>query len=192
MIKAVIFDCFGVLVTEGWLGFKRKHFADDAQAARKATELLDQADAGLINHEDFIQQVSQLAGVTADEVHSALDVNIANQPLFSYIVGLKPRYKIGFLSNAAANWLGELFTSQQLALFDVINLSFETGVSKPQAGAYQKIAQELGCQVSECVLVDDQVRHCEGAKSAGMRAILYQDFPQLKRDLDKVLANSKS
>jgi HAD superfamily hydrolase (TIGR01509 family) len=189
MIKAIIFDCFGVLTTEGWLPFKAKYFQGDAELNRQATELNQRADAGLISHQDFLEAVAELANVTPAEVSAAIDVNMANEQLFDYIAThLKSKYKIGFLSNAAANWLKELFTREQLKLFDAISLSYEKGFIKPYPEAYEVIAGQLMLPVEACVLVDDQERHCAGARAAGMQAVLYKDFEQMKGDLEQILA----
>lgn len=192
MVKAIIFDCFGVLTTEGWLPFKAKHFSRDQELNCQATDLLKQANCGFISHEDFVEAVAGLADVSVDEVNRAIDVNAPNEPLFAYIKQLKRKYKIGVLSNAANNWLAELFTSEQVALFDAVSLSYESGLIKPHPLAYEKIAAKLGVDVSECVFVDDQERHCAGAREAGMNAVVYNDFEQMKSDLERILDDTKS
>lgn len=189
MIKAIIFDCFGVLTSEGWLAFKAQQFGHNAKLQRQATDLNKQADAGLITHEEFVRSVAELADIPETEVHAAIDVNAPNEELFTYIAEeLKPKYKIGLLSNAAANWLQELFSDQQIALFDAISLSYEAGLLKPHSGAYEKIAGQLGIEPEEGVFIDDQERHCAGARDAGMRAIVFKDFTQMKVELEKLLA----
>jgi HAD superfamily hydrolase (TIGR01509 family) len=189
MIKAIIFDCFGVLTSEGWLPFKAERFGDDVGLHQQATELNRQADAGLITHEEFVKSVATLAGIPETELNAALNMNVPNQPLFTYIAEkLKPDYKLGLLSNAATNWLEELFTGKQIELFDAISLSYEEGVPKPHPAAYEKIAGQLGIGLEECVFIDDQERHCRGAREAGMRAILYKDFEQMKSELERILA----
>jgi HAD superfamily hydrolase (TIGR01509 family) len=189
MIKAVIFDCFGVLTSEGWLAFKAAQFGHNATLQQQAADLNKQADAGLISHEEFVRSVAELADIPEAEVYAAIDVNAPNEKLFAYIAEeLKPKYKIGLLSNAAANWLEELFSNRQIALFDAISLSYEAGLLKPHPGAYEKIAEQLDIEAEEGIFVDDQERHCTGARDAGMRAILYKDFEQMKSELEKMLA----
>ncbi|HVS58384.1 MAG TPA: HAD-IA family hydrolase [Candidatus Saccharimonadales bacterium] len=184
MIKAIIFDCFGVLVTESWLAFKEEHFGHDKALSQEAADLMQQADAGLISHEDFVGQVADMAGMSSAEVNSILDRNVPNATLFDFIEKeLKPHYKVGMLSNAAADWLEELFSKQQLGLFDAIALSYESGIAKPDERAYYQIAEKLGVEPEECVFVDDQERHCTGAQDAGMRAVLYTSVKDLKRQL---------
>jgi len=190
MIKAVIFDCFGVLVAEGWLSFKERYLAHDPKAFAEASELNQQADAGLLSRQDFIEQVARLAKVDSSKVVVALTSNAPNEPLFNYIQQLKTDYKIGLLSNASANRLDTLFAPEQLGLFDATVLSVESGLIKPHPAAYEKIAEELGVTVDEAIFIDDQERHCTGARKAGMRAIRYQNFNQLKTKLDELLGRS--
>jgi putative hydrolase of the HAD superfamily len=192
MTKAIIFDCFGVLTTEGWLPFKAKHFSHDPELSKQATDLNKQANAGLISFDDLVEKVAKLAKVPAGKVAKAIDVNVPNDPLLGYIAELKPRYKIGMLSNAADNWLDKLFSPKQVGLFDAISLSYEAGFLKPHPVAYESIADKLGVALDECIFIDDQERHCAGAREAGMRAIRYESFDQLKSELEKILADPKS
>jgi HAD superfamily hydrolase (TIGR01509 family) len=188
MTKAIIFDCFGVLTTEGWLPFKAKHFGHDKELNRQASDLNKQANSGLISFEELVAAVAKLAKIPRSDAVKAFDVNVANEQLLHYIAGLKRHYKIGMLSNAAANWLDKLFTPDQVRLFDVVTLSYEAGFLKPHPVAYNTIAEKLEAEPDECIFIDDQERHCVGAREAGMRAIRYEDFDQFKADLEKSLA----
>lgn len=189
MIKAVIFDCFGVLVTENWLPFKKKYFQNDPQLFQEATELGRQLNAGIISYDDFIKGVARRAQVSEAETLQEIDGNVANEELFEYIAQtLKPKFRIGLLSNIGDNWLSEMFTEQQLALFDEITLSYKVGILKPDLRAYTLIADQLNVKPGECVFVDDKERHCAGARAAGMQAILYADFDQMKSELEELLA----
>jgi HAD superfamily hydrolase (TIGR01509 family) len=191
MVKAIVFDCFGVLVTEGWLPFKQHYFGGNSELFDEVSELRRQVDVGLLGYQDFLQQVAKLAAVQAATVRDAVERNVANEELFAYITELKPQYKIGMLSNAGSDRLKQLFTPEQLALFDETSLSFESGVVKPDPEAYKAMAASLGVSPEEVVFVDDQERHCGGAHQAGMQAILYKDVTQLRADLGKLLANSE-
>jgi epoxide hydrolase-like predicted phosphatase len=188
MIKAIIFDCFGVLTTDGWLAFKKRHFRDNKELAVKATELNRAANASTLSYQDFLVAIAQLAGITAGEVQKEIESNISDEEVFDYIKTLKPKYKIGLLSNVATNQLQKLFTNEQIAVFDGISLSYETGAVKPDPRAYKLAAEKLGVQTSECIFIDDQQKHVDGAQAVGMPAVLYQDFDQMKSELEKILA----
>jgi len=191
MIKAVIFDCFGVLATEAWLPFKAKYFTDP-EVHEEAESLMKQANSGLINNADFLQGIAKLAGLTPEAVLEALRHNVPNEPLFDYMRNqLKPKYKLGFLSNVSGDYLQELFTPDQLKLFDAISLSYKTGHVKPEPKAYSSAADELGVLPEECVFVDDRSIHVNGALDAGMKAVLYEDFESFKHQMDELLADAK-
>lgn len=190
MIKAVIFDCFGVLVHDGWLPFKQKYFQSDQALFAEATDLNKAVDAGYIDYYDFVSQVSSLAGISVTQAHTEIAQNPTDRALMDYIRAfLKPSYKIGMLSNAGANWLDDLFTPQELALFDATALSYEMGMVKPQAECYETIANRLDVSVDECIFIDDQERYCSGAVDAGMHAIHFTSTPQLITELTQVLEN---
>jgi HAD superfamily hydrolase (TIGR01509 family) len=188
MIRAIIFDCFGVLTTEAWLAFKAQHFGHDPKLMKLATEVSHQADRGLISLEEAVQQIAKLANISPKEFERAKGGNVPNQQLFDYLKILKSKYKLGLLSNISDDYLHQIFKPEQLSLFDGIELSYKTGVIKPQPGAYENAARRLGFSVEECIMIDDQQRNVTGARDAGMAAILYGNFRQFKTDLEKALA----
>jgi FMN phosphatase YigB (HAD superfamily) len=188
MIKAIIFDCFGVLTTDGWLPFKRKYFSHDSQLEAEATDFNKRVDAGLASYDEFIAAIAGLAHVSPGAARGAIEGNVPDEELLGYIAeNLKPHYKLGMLSNAGANWLERLFTPQQCSLFDAVALSYETGYVKPDERAYQTIADRLGVVPEECIFVDDQERYCTAARQQGMQAICYQNFPKFKAEITKML-----
>jgi len=192
MVKGIIFDCFGVLATEGWLPFKARHFKDPAQFS-EAGDLMKRANSGLISLDIFLKKIAKLAHTSPADVLHQIRSNVPNEPLFEYInKELKPHYKIGFLSNVADDYMRRLFSEEQRSLFDCITLSYKTGFIKPDPRAYQIAAENLALQPEECVLVDDSPDKVAGARRAGMQAIHYRDFKQFKTDLKALLANPKS
>lgn len=188
MIKAIVFDCFGVLVADGWLSFKHHHFDRDKTLFDEATKINREVDAAQISYKNFINHVADLAKIDVSDAKNEIEQNPQNTALFEYIATeLHGKYPLGILSNAAENWLDELFTPEQLALFDDYALSFEIGAIKPDAKAYETIAQKLGVALDECIFIDDQLRYCEGASAVGMLAIQYTDLPSLQSELAKIL-----
>lgn len=187
MITAIIFDCFGVLTSDGWLPFKSKHFGHNRDLHDEASSVSKQSDAGLITYNEFIDGVADLADVTSDTARNEIENNVSNEQLFAYITQLKPDYKIGFLSNVSDNLLHSLFTEEQVALFDVVSLSYKTGFVKPDDRAYTSTADSLGVPIEECVLIDDSERNCAAARQAGMQAVWFQDTNQTIAELNNLL-----
>lgn len=188
MIKAIIFDCFGVLAEDGWTPFKRKYIEGKPEVALAVQLLGKEVDSGRRSYGDMIKETAQLLGVSESVVRTAVERQVPNEELFAYIQSeLKPKYKIGMLSNASYDVMKLLFTADQAAVFDATVLSYEAGCVKPDEKMYRLIAERLGVEIGECLLVDDQQRHCNGAIDAGMQAVLYENFSQAKRDVEKLL-----
>jgi HAD superfamily hydrolase (TIGR01509 family) len=189
VINTIIFDCFGVLATDGWLPFKERNFSHDKALFAQATDLSKQADSGFINYDDYVHEIAVLAHVTEQEVRSRLDDNVPNEPLFTYIQEmLKPHYKLGILSNAGADWLQTIFTQEQIKLFDATVLSYQVGMVKPNPRMYEVIAERLNVSPTNCVFIDDQQGYCRAATDVGMKVVWYQNVAQMKTDLKKILA----
>jgi HAD superfamily hydrolase (TIGR01509 family) len=190
MIKAIVFDCFGVLASDGWLPFKARYFEDDPGLNQQAAVLSKEVDAGRADYDDFIRKVAQMANLSEEQAREQIENNIPDEKLFAYIRELKHDYQIGLLSNAGDNWLNDIFSADQVDLFDAVALSYEVGVIKPDIRAYQTVAERLQVQTKECVFIDDQPKFIEGARQAGMHALLYTNADQLKQELSALLADS--
>jgi HAD superfamily hydrolase (TIGR01509 family) len=187
MIKAIIFDCFGVLTTEAWLSFKTKYFGRDAALFEQASSISWQADRGEITYDDFMKTIAGLAGITPAEAIRAIARNVPDEQLFTYIGELKADYKVGLLSNVAGDYLHNIFSKDQLAVFDAIALSFESGFIKPEKQAFEIIVKQLDVAMAECVFIDDQARNVQGAVRAGLEALLYRDVATLRQELGQLL-----
>jgi HAD superfamily hydrolase (TIGR01509 family) len=189
-MKAIIFDLFGVLSTEGFRVFCDKYFKNDPLKRTEAQQLMDQSSLGNVDYKSFIKKLAALGQVPEKLVYDYLDDNVPNEPLFDYIrQELKPKYKISLLSNASANWLHEIFKPEDINLFDDAVISFEVHMTKPDPQMYKLAAKRLEVSSAECVFIDDIYRYCEGAKTVGMKAILYEDFVQMKIELEKILSS---
>jgi epoxide hydrolase-like predicted phosphatase len=192
MIKAVIFDCFGVLTTEGFGVFRAKYFQDEPAKREKANRLMDELNAGRLDYQIFLDDLSKLSGVEKSKILEYLTHNKSNEPLFELICAeLKPKYKIGMLSNAGGNWLEEMFAAEDLELFDDILLSYEVGFIKPESEFYLLAARRLKVKPEECLFIDDSTGHCAGAEKVGMKTIHYKSFEQAKSDLEMVLKGKR-
>ncbi len=187
MIKAIVFDCFGVLVTEGWYAFRHQYLKDSA-VRQEANDLHRAVNVGMIPYDEFESELHRLSGAPLEIIRSFLDNNRANTPLFEYIrEKIAGKYKIGMLSNAGADWLSEMFTPDERKLFDATVLSYQIQAAKPDPVAYQAIADKLGVELAECVFIDDTERFCTGARECGMQAIWFKDNDQSCAELDAIL-----
>lgn len=114
---------------------------------------------------------------------------LPNQPLLEYIkTNLKPQYKIGIISNAIGDVLYEILSKDEVSLFDDIVISHRVGVAKPEAAIYNIALENFGIRAEEAIFIDDIEDFCMAAQSLGMQAICYQNFEQMKTDLEKLLS----
>lgn len=186
MIKAIIFDCFGVLTTDGWEPFCMKYFAN-SDKLKIANKLVDDLNMGLVDYEYFLESASRLAGVSVDKATTYIDDNKTNKHLFGLMKRLKPKYKIGMLSNSGADWLDELFTTEEVELFDEIILSCKVGLVKPDPRIFKLCVKRLNVMPSEAVFIDDSVKYCNAAYDVGLKVINYIGFEDMKNRLEKIL-----
>jgi epoxide hydrolase-like predicted phosphatase len=185
-IRAIIFDCFGVLTEDLWREFTASLPADEARQAR---ELNHAYDAAMISKQEFLQQVYAVTGRHPDQVEALLDTEThKNIELLSYIDTLKPTYKIGMLSNIATPWIRDKFlTAAEQKLFDDMVFSFEVGMTKPDKKIFELACNRLQVLPAETIFVDDVDRNCEAAQELGMKSIIYTDFASMLRQLHTLL-----
>jgi HAD superfamily hydrolase (TIGR01509 family) len=187
MIKAIIFDCFGVLTTEGWQEFKETYFSDPDKLS-EANKLNYLADQGKINHEELLPLIADIAQIPVSQAREEIDDYRPNRLLLNYIKKeLRPKYKIGMLSNVSDDWIVKMFTPEQVKMFDTLALSFNIGYAKPERGAYEYVADKLDVELNECVFIDDRIHFVDAAEEYGMRSIEYKNFSQMKKELEIIL-----
>lgn len=188
MIKAIIFDFFGVLVSSGLDTFYDEYCKDKATRSR-AKLIVREYNSGLggVGYQDVVEQLAQLTSNTEAQVRNYLDSHHGNLGLINFISSrLKGKYKLGILSNSGDDYARKFLKSDDIGLFDDIVLSYKHGVTKPDPAIFRLAASRLGMELQECVLIDDSAIHCRAAKAVGMQAILYQDFGQMKTALKKL------
>jgi FMN phosphatase YigB (HAD superfamily) len=193
MIKALIFDCFGVLYVRHGPEFVKNHAKNYDRIKGDVLDLHNQVDYGLISVNDFEQQLADLTGLTKGDVNRHFTRGFGrNNQLMDYIENsLRPHYKIGMLSNIGRGTMEEFFTKKEREqLFDSAVLSSETGMIKPNPAAFVHICDMLGVDTSEAIMIDDNGDNVRGASIAGLKAIQYDGFAHLKRSLENLLPKS--
>lgn len=192
IIKAIIFDCYGVLTTDKW---NRFHSSISSKTISKQASLLnDQYDQGVINKQQFYSELSKITSKTTVELENLIGgSNYKNDELINYIKSLKNNYKIGLLSNAATNWVKDSFlTTDEKRLFDCIILSHEVGLIKPDPKIFELSCQQLGVKFNEVIFVDDNDYYCVQAQKLGIKSIEYLNNTSLIKELNNISLNSNN
>jgi len=190
MIKAIIFDCFGVLLGNAYKMHLMDVEREDPERAKEIRAINHASDMGILSREESADAISSLFGMDAEEfLEEQNQVEVPNAQLLEYIASLKPHFKIGLLSNInSRERLSIRFEPGQLdAHFDTIVASGDEGYVKPQPEIYEIVATRLGVLPSECVMIDDIAEFCEGARQVGMQAIQFQTTQQCVTDLNALI-----
>ncbi|CAN5528480.1 HAD-IA family hydrolase [soil metagenome] len=95
-------------------------------------------------------------------------------------------YKAALLSNS---WGMGLYPIDRIReLFDVVVISGEVGLRKPDPDIFKLTIGELGLEAGTCVFVDDHPGHVKAAQEAGMTTVLHkspsQSIPEVEALLD--------
>jgi epoxide hydrolase-like predicted phosphatase len=196
-IRAVLFDFGGVLVRTEDAAGRRKWEAQLGLAEREVDRLVFDCDAaiqatlGEAPAEAVWEQVGKWLKLDAAQLvdfqRDFWSGDRLDLELVSLLKSLRPRYKTAILSNAWSNArdsFTQLFHLDEAV--DLIIISSEERLAKPDARLYQRAAERLGVAPEEAVLVDDFLANIEGARAAGMQAILYRPGVDVRGELEKL------
>jgi putative hydrolase of the HAD superfamily len=209
MIEAVLFDLHGVITESPWAAIASVG-SEDASDQAAMLELMmgdyradtDHPWHRLERGEIPIQEYGMAVVALASEAGITLDFS----KLRSFTEGIKVHdevldrvrelraegYRTGLVTNnvkeGAASWR-RLFPAEEL--FEVIVDSSEVGVRKPNPEIFTIALERLGGIAPEsAVFLDDAEGNVEGAKRAGLHAILVDDPADALVALDALLASN--
>lgn len=190
-MKAVIFDCFGVLY--GGSLFALLNLA----APEKRNDVVDlnrQNDYGFLTFDGYAQGMADLLGKTKGEIFELFkQKRVRNQTMFDFVAEIKsPGVKIGLLTNAGREMPRALFSEQELygGMFDAYIVSSDLGIVKPNPEVFKLLADKLDVPVNDCLMVDDAFENCHGAEAAGMQSVWFADNETAKQHVREFLAHA--
>lgn len=190
MIRALLFDCFGVLYPDTYWTMADEYLGSQLPSKRDDLhDLVRQVDLGSITRDQLWHRFATLVGVHADDVYKRLQEFAGlDQRLLSFIDDHKNEYKFGMISNVGHGFLERMFVDRPADdYFDEITLSSDVGLVKPDERIYLITAERLGVRPEECVFIDDLETNVEGAKRAGMHAICYKGYNDFMGEIEALL-----
>lgn len=188
MIKALIFDFYGVLCYE---------VGSNWYKTRPPRELVDElkekydapSDIGVITEEEFFDGIALSVGLTGQDVRLEwINASKIDKELIAYIKTLKSNYKTAICSNTAPKIFRETLQINKIEdLFDVTVSSSEVKMVKPNSDIYLHTLKELDVEPEEALFIDDREINLEGARAVGIKSLLYKDFEQFRADLQEII-----
>lgn len=197
-IKAIIFDLGGVLLRTEDFSVRERLAARLSMDRRELEELIfggdsgDKAQRGEITVEQHWENLRDQMSYTPQELKLVVDeffsADRLDNNLVEYVRQLHKKYKTALLSNAwddlrqviAERWHFE-------DAFDMMIISAEVGVAKPDQRIFRLTLDRLGVAAEESIFVDDFQRNVEAAQSAGIKAIRFKTAHQVRDELEHLL-----
>jgi putative hydrolase of the HAD superfamily len=96
--------------------------------------------------------------------------------------------RVGVITNSWGTEPYDPYRDYQLTeLYDVLVISGEVGIRKPDPTIYQVTSEKLGVPPSRCVLVDDVAANLRPAAELGMATIHHTDTARTISELERLL-----
>lgn len=186
--RAFVFDCFGVLYNDAFKDFLDRNAAAIGDNVAYCYDLCNQSDNGTLSDDVFYGMLASMTGEDPKALKTEFhDTRHLNRGIVEIIRTLKPRYKIGMLSNAGRDMLEEFMAEHNIHdLFDVVIASSETTYVKPQREIFELLAERLELRLDEIFFIDDSATNVTAARSYGMRAHTYTTIAELQETIEGI------
>jgi len=181
----VLFDFGGVLTTPVWDSFAafcrtegldpdsiKNLFRNDPEALEDLRGL----ETGELSETDFEATFGKRLGLQNPD--GLIDSMFAGmKPMDSMVDAVRQIRASDLLTGLVSNsWSTAHYDRELLAeLFDVVVISAEIHLHKPQPEIYRLAAERLEVEPAQCLFVDDLKENCDGAEAVGMAAIRHRD-----------------
>lgn len=103
-----------------------------------------------------------------------LDTVEINESFYDFASSIRKYYKLALISNDASEWSRYLRDKYKINdFFDVITVSGDVKMKKPDEQIFKLTLEKLGCLASDCTFIDDRRRNLTAAQALGMDVILF-------------------
>ena len=194
----VVFDFGKVLVDYDFGILMNELFDDPAEKARffaivSDQNFIDACDKGDTTFEDLVEEMSvkypQWSWHFHQYLERQLEVITGEVPgMRDLIMRLKGAgYKIYGLTNWGSSVYDVIEHFDILQLVDYKLISSEEKLIKPTKAIYDRFCEKFGLKAEECIFTDDREVNVEGARAAGMKAILFKNAADYERQLSQYI-----
>jgi len=199
-IRAVFFDLGGVIVRTEYQA-PRQHLAEKFGMDYEDIEKVvfgggpngsaAQATLGEITEKAHWLNVMKILKQPAAEYERIRDEffagDIIDRGILDFLRSLKPKYKVGLISNAWSGLRPYVVREKFDGVFQHMIISAEVGVVKPDPKIYQLALEQLQVEAEEAVFVDDVLENIEACQKVGMQGIQFKDPESAIKQLKALL-----
>jgi epoxide hydrolase-like predicted phosphatase len=146
---------------------------------------LEAYERGEYGEEEFLPRFAEALGLPGETLGDFFADLRPDETMFRAVAAIRNRgVPVGLLSNS---WGPRGYPRDRLGeAFDVVVISGEVGMRKPEPGIYRHAAKLLGVEPCRCVFVDDTKDHLAGAAQQGMTVIHHQTTAQTLQKLEQL------
>jgi HAD superfamily hydrolase (TIGR01509 family) len=191
-------DAAGVLIVNGPMTARRRWEREHGRPAGFLDEALSQAVGsgwqGGRSEEQIRRVLAERVGVDLDSLPALLEVlgahEALNADLASYLTAVRPSLRTAVVANAGPSRRAELVTRFGLdRLVDLIVISAEEQVAKPDPAIYLHACHRLGLAPAGCLFIDDMPANVDGARRAGLHAEVFSSVPRLAASVARLASS---
>ncbi|HEX7096687.1 MAG TPA: HAD-IA family hydrolase [Acidimicrobiales bacterium] len=200
MVKAVLFDMGGVLVTSPFAGiaaYERQAglpegFIRRVNATNPDSNAWACFERGELDYAEFVRRFEAEAAALGHRVDGAAVLDaMRGEPIDEMLVAVERVRDVahtGLLTNNVRPLdPASPVALRLLPLFDVVVQSSVEGVRKPDPAFYLLACERLGVEPPDCVFLDDLGVNCKPARALGMHTIKVVDTAEALTELERVL-----
>ena len=111
MIRAIVFDCFGVLYVDPSLLFYEREVENYSELRIEISDIDKRYDYGYINDLEHAHEIAAITGLDEDFIRQNVrGQHTLNDSLLSYSQELRSDYKVGMLSNIGHGGMESCFS----------------------------------------------------------------------------------
>ncbi len=173
-MKAIVLDMYGVIVKQ--TGDDFVPYVQQTFPNLKSEEIYSpwfKADVGELTSLEVWESLGFKGNIEKIE-KKYLDTIEINDGFLDFVLSVSKHYKMAIISNDSSRWskyLREKFDINKY--FDVISISGDLKIQKPDERIFQFTIEQLGCKAEDCLYVDDREGNLEVAKKVGMNPVLF-------------------
>ena len=151
-------------------------------------------DRGTLNGRTYWQTIARDTGLalTPEEVDALVEQDIllwatVNPIMLDWVTRVQATgLKTAILSNMGDDLLAHMRKNfRWLDSFHHLTWSCELDLIKPEAAIYEHTLEKLDVQPEQALFLDDKMENVEGARQAGLHALLFRDAATLQSDLQR-------
>ena len=196
MIKIILFDFTGVIVTGGHKKLCRQlsekyNFPADKIYDVMYTKYFNLFATNKISEPEAYEGPKKEFGFTEtwqELAEMLLRTHVINQPMVDYIAELRRKFRVVLLTKNIVRYLDWERKEFGLdAMFDDIINTSEINLPKASKETLNYLLNRYHVKPEEILYIDDQEDNLHDAREMGMNVVLYQNFDQVKNNFNKIL-----